>query len=161
MRRSAQGKVSGREISVGAARPHGRPALKKFVVLSSISVGAAALVAKRHNKAVQIQKIVQYLQANLGTRMTAFVSGSDDLKVVNRWIQGEAKPDRLSRKRLQSAYEATRCLVDSYDGQTAQTWFLGTNPTFADQAPARVLRTSENPQVWSDVVLAAREFAET
>ncbi len=104
---------------------------------------------------------MQYLQATLGTRVTAFVSGSDDLKTVGCWIQGETKPDRLSWKRLQSAYEATRCLVDSYDDQTAQTWFLGMNPTFADQAPARVLRTSENPQTWSEIVLAAREFAET
>ncbi|MEA2560079.1 MAG: hypothetical protein QOH06_1583 [Acidobacteriota bacterium] len=64
-------------------------------------------------------------------------------------------------QRLRSAHEATRCLVHIYDAQTARSWFMGMNPDFNDEAPARVLRYSQNPDTWEDVILAARAFAET
>jgi hypothetical protein len=129
----------------------------------TMAVGAAttaAFVLKR-SRASQIQKTVQYLRSQLGDRVTAYLSGADDVLVVDRWIQGETRPDKLHWKRLKSAYEAAQCLVKAYDDQTARSWFLGMNPSFDDQSPARVLRSSKAPRTWGDVVLAAREFAET
>jgi hypothetical protein len=105
--------------------------------------------------------VVKYLQAQLGSPMTAYLSGIDDTQIVDLWMQGKARPDKLQWRRLRSAYHATRALVDAYDDQTASSWFLGMNPTFDDEAPARVLRNSRFPCIWGEVVLAAREFAES
>lgn len=85
----------------------------------------------------------------------------DDLALVSRWANGTARPEEMTGKRLWFAYRATRSLVEAYDAKTARSWFLGMNPAFEDQAPARVLRNSHAPEIWGEVVLAAREFAET
>lgn len=110
---------------------------------------------------IKFAPVVKYLQAQLGSAMTAYLSGIDDAQIVDLWMEGEAQPDKLHWRRLRSAYDATRVLVEAYDAQTASSWFLGMNPTFDDEAPARVLRNSRLPRIWGEVVLAAREFAET
>jgi hypothetical protein len=111
--------------------------------------------------ALEVPELVTYLQMNLGPRTTAYLSGVDDVGLVGRWGQGDALPDEVSMQRLRSAYLAARCLVEAYDAQTARSWFMGMNPGFDDEAPARVLRHSRSPGAWEDVVLAAREFAES
>lgn len=130
--------------------------LKVATAALGVGVATAAVARTRSQKAV-----VKYLQAQLGSGMTAYLSGVDDAQIVDRWVQGEARPDRLHWRRLRSAYDATRVLVEAYDDQTARSWFVGMNPTLADESPARVLRNSRTPRIWGDVVLAAREFAET
>jgi hypothetical protein len=131
-------------------------ALKVATVVGIGTVATAAVARSRSQKAV-----VKYLQAQLGSGMTAYLSGLDDAQIVDRWVQGEARPDKLHWRRLRSAYDATRVLVEAYDDQTARSWFVGMNPTLADESPARVLRNSKTPRILGDVVLAAREFAET
>jgi hypothetical protein len=105
--------------------------------------------------------LVAYLKMNLGLRTTAYLSGVDDVGLVGRWGQGDVLPDELPMQRLRSAYRATRCLVEAYDAQTARSWFMGMNPGFDDEAPARVLRHGRSPGAWEEIVLAAREFVGT
>ena len=130
--------------------------------VAGAAIGAVAGGALlRPNPAFEVPELVTYLQMNLGPRTTAYLSGVDDVGLVGRWGQGDVLPDDLPMQRLRSAYLATRCLVEAYDAQTARTWFMGMNPGFDDEAPARVLRDGRSPETWEDVVLAAREFAET
>lgn len=105
--------------------------------------------------------MVDYLQKNLGSQTTAYLSGADDVALVNGWASGTVPAEEVTGRRLWSAYEATRSLVEAYDALTARAWFMGMNPAFEDRAPARVLRTSETQQTWDRVILAARVFAET
>ena len=45
-------------------------------------------------------------------------------------------------------------------GETAQSWFSGMNPWLDDEAPAYVLRHSNEADAWESVVEAAEEFVE-
>ncbi len=132
---------------------------------SAVAGAAIGVVAGgallRPSPAFEVPEVVAYLQMNLGPRTTAYLSGVDDVGLVGRWGQGDILPDELPMQRLRSAYLATRCLVEAYDAQTARTWFMGMNQGFDDEAPARVLRHGRSPGTWEDVVLAAREFAES
>jgi len=129
--------------------------------VAGAALGAVAGALLRPRTAPEVPELVTYLQTNLGPRTTAYLSGVDDVGLVDLWGKGEALPDELAMQRLCSAYEATRSLVQAYDAQTARSWFMGMNPGFDEEAPASVLRNSEVSRTWGDVVLAAREFAET
>jgi hypothetical protein len=128
---------------------------------AAVGLGVATTVAVRRKTSKAQKSVVGYLQAQLGSPTTAYLSGADDAGIVDRWAQGDVRPDKLHWNRLRSAYDATRLLVEAYDDQTARSWFLGMNPTLNDESPARALRNSRNSRIWDDVVLAAREFAET
>ncbi len=145
-------KVAHREAEAGAS---GRSAALKVA-----AAGAAAFLVIKHRKTSQVQRAVKYLQAHLGAPTTAYLSGADDAVVVDRWLEGE-RPEEVRWRRLRHAYEATRCLVEAYDDTTAQSWFLGMNPSLREESPARLLRNSRDSRIFRDVVLAAREFAET
>jgi hypothetical protein len=129
----------------------------KWATIGAVTGGALAW----QSPSADMTQVVDYLQKNLGARTTAYLSGVDEVTVVEGWSHGTAPLEEATRNRLWSAYHATQCLVDAYDATTARTWFLGMNPIFNDESPARVLRNSRDSQVWGDVVLAAREFAET
>jgi hypothetical protein len=155
-------KFAPKEASEAVVRVAGRRGAALKVATAAVGLGVATAAAIARSNVGRTQKaVVKYLQAQLGSRTTAYLSGADDAQVVDLWMQGEARPDRLHWKRLQSAYDATRVLVEAYDDQTTRSWFVGMNPTLDNDSPARVLRNSRNPRVWSDVVLAAREFAES
>ena len=156
-------KFAPKEASGTVARVVGRrgAALTLKVATAAVGLGVATAAIARSNASKGQKAVVKYLRAQLGSRTTAYLSGADDTQIVDLWVQGEARPDRLHWKRLRSAYDATRVLVEAYDDQTARSWFVGMNPAFDDESPARVLRNSSTPRIWGDVVLAAREFAET
>lgn len=159
MKRKFAQKEAG-EVRVSSTGSRGA-ALKLKVATAALGMGVATTAIVRSSVSRTQRTVVKYLQAQLGSRTTAYLSGADDTQIVERWVQGEVRPDRLHWKRLRSAYDAARVLVEAYDGQTAQSWFVGMNPAFDDESPARVLRNSRTPRVWGDVVLAAREFAES
>lgn len=150
----AAGGVVGAVLGKAVGRTNGS-------AVAGAAIGAMAGALLRPSPAVEVPELVAYLQRTLGPRTTAYLSGVDDVGLVGRWGQGDVLPDELPMQRLRSAYLATRCLVDAYDAQTARSWFMGMNPGFDDEAPARVLRQGRSPVIWDDVVLAAREFAET
>lgn len=140
--------------------PRASTALKVATMVGSVAGGAAMAVAYEKAMATRIHKTVKYLKIHLGAPTTAYLSGADDAFVVDRWLEGE-RPDEIRWRRLRHAYKATRCLVEAYDDTTARSWFLGMNPSLREESPARLLRNSRDSRILRDVVLAAREFAET
>jgi hypothetical protein len=108
-----------------------------------------------------ISTVAAYLQEHLGQKVTAYLSGVKDAKLVGQWSAGKVQPRPLPGFRLRSAYQAARYLVDAYGSETAQAWFFGRNSNFDGRAPALVLREAENPEDWSLVVSAAKGFVET
>ena len=149
--RVAAGGILGAVVGKAVGRTNGS-------AMAGAAIGAALFWPR---PSLEVPELVKYLETNLGPRTTAYLSGVDDVGLVERWGKGEALPDELAMQRLCSAYEATRSLVEAYDAQTARSWFMGMNPGFDDEAPARVLRSGQGSKTWGDVVLAAREFAET
>lgn len=130
----------------------------KWATAGALAGGALSL---RPSPSLEMPQVVDYLQKNLGAKTTAYLTGLDDDSLVGCWAHGTAQPEEVEGHRLWSAFEATRTLVEAYDALTARSWFMGMNPAFEDRSPARVLRNSNTPETWGEIVLAAREFAET
>ena len=74
-----------------------------------------------------IHEIIAYLQEHLGQRMTAYVSGVKDPKMVARWIARQNLPRDEAQIRLREGYQATRLIVDAYGDETAKAWLFGSN----------------------------------
>jgi hypothetical protein len=108
-----------------------------------------------------ICKVAGYLQEHLGQKVTAYLSGVKDAKLVGQWAAGKVQPRPMPGFRLRSAYQAARYLVDAYGSETAQAWFFGRNSNLDGRAPAFALREGTNPEDWSFVVSAAKAFVET
>jgi hypothetical protein len=106
-----------------------------------------------------IHDIASFLRLHLGQRMTAYISGVNDPKMVTHWIARRNTPRDQPQMRLREAYQAARLLVDSCGDETARAWFFATNSGLDDQAPAFMVRHASS---WDDlrfVVPAARAFA--
>lgn len=108
---------------------------------------------------LSISEIARFLQEHLGQRMTAYIGGVTDQKMVARWIAGQNAPRDESQRRLREGYQATRLLVTAYGDETAKAWLFGSNTRLDDRAPAYVLRHATSWEDMRYVVPAARAFA--
>ncbi len=108
----------------------------------------------------EISRIARYLQEHLGQRVTAYLSGIKDAKMVGQWARGKRRPREPSAFRLRQAYPAARLLIETFGNETAKAWFFGTNMRLDDEAPAYVLRYGETPDDFRFVLPAARAFIE-
>src|SRR3954469_24247193 len=106
-----------------------------------------------------IDAVAAYRQQQLGQKLTAYVAGVADPKMVGRWAAGKAQPRDEREMRLRDAFKATRMLVGAFGAQTAKAWWVGSNTRLDDRAPAAVLRHAAEPEELRFVVPAARAFA--
>jgi hypothetical protein len=116
-------------------------------------------VIEREAVLVGNRELAAYLQAQLGQKLTAYLAGLSDSKIVGRWASGKSVPRDAARLRLQTAFYATRLLVEAYGADTAKAWMVGVNEGLDDEAPAWVLRHAEIPDAVRAVVPLAKEFA--
>jgi len=124
--------------------------------------GAASLAnlqeIERTAQVEGIAEIAASLQERLGQRVTAYLSGVRDAKMVGRWARGKAKPRELAELRLRAAYPAAELLASAYGPDTARAWFFGTNTRLGGEAPAHLLRHGEPP--FRELLPAARAFVQ-
>jgi len=106
----------------------------------------------------KIDAIAAFLQKNLGQKLTAYLAGLNDPKVVGLWAQGKARPRDLANFKLRCAYKVASMLVDAYGDETAKSWFFGTNTRLDDEAPAYLLRHGKVPEDMHFIVPAAKAF---
>src|SRR3954447_9138611 len=106
-----------------------------------------------------IDAVAAYLQQQLGQKLTAYLAGVADPKMVGRWAAGKAQPRDEREMRLRDAFKATRMLVEAFGAQTAKAWWVGSNTRLDDRAPAAVARHAGDPEELRLVVPAARAFA--
>ncbi|MBI5242727.1 MAG: hypothetical protein HY922_03455 [Elusimicrobia bacterium] len=102
-------------------------------------------IEKIEREAVQsdISQIALYLQNNIGQKMTAYLSGLKDAKMVGQWVAKKTRPKSdIVDARLREAFKAAHILVQAFGQQTAKAWFVGTNSRLGGQAPAYLLRHS-------------------
>ncbi len=105
-----------------------------------------------------IADVARYLQNHLGQKLTAYLAGVKDPKMVGRWARG-TEPRDAPAMRLRAAFQATRMLVAAYGHRSAKAWFVGSNTRLDDEAPAWVLRYAQAPDDLRLVVPTARAFA--
>jgi hypothetical protein len=106
-----------------------------------------------------IDAVAAYLQEQLGQKLTAYVAGVTDAKMVGRWAAGKAAPRDEREMRLRDAFKATKMLVAAFGAQTAKAWWVGSNTRLDDRAPAAIVRGATDPDMMRFVVPAARAFA--
>lgn len=129
-----------------------------------MNLGAAVLEQpkvehlQREAALADITILVDYLQEHLGQRMTAYLAGIRDEKMVGQWAKGRNEPRELSKHRLRLAYQAAHLLVDAFGNETARAWFFGTNSRLGGEAPASVLRKGRTPDDLGPVLRAACAF---
>lgn len=158
-----------KEASPNRKRPGARRVVVKSSTPGKTSISKAPAVPRpaepdwrvaieEQASKARFPEVARYLQDNLGQRVTAYLSGITDAKMVGQWALGKVKPSSLPGHRLRAAYQGTRYLVEAYGPETAQAWFFGTNSHLDSRAPAYVLRYGETPESWDEVVSAARAF---
>ena len=115
-------------------------------------------VFEHQAKTAQIQDVAAYLQKYLGQKITAYLSGLKDPKIVGGWAKAKGEPRTVAALRLRCAYEAALMLVGAYGAETAKAWFFGTNSRLDDEAPAYLLRYAQMPEHLRFIVPSARAF---
>src|SRR3954447_23086289 len=94
---------------------------------------------------LRIDAIATYLQQQLGQKLTAYLAGVTDPKMVGRWAAGRAQPRDEREMRLRDAFKATRMIVEPSAPPTARAWWAAPNPPRAARAPAAVVRRAADP----------------
>jgi hypothetical protein len=113
---------------------------------------------ERDSATAALADVVEYLQEHLGSQTVAYLAGLQDPQMLRRWKNG-TEPQELTKRRLRCSYQATRMLVETFDDETADAWFFGSNSKLDDEAPARVLRTAQSFDDLRLIVPAAKSFA--
>src|SRR5271155_3588508 len=98
---------------------------------------------EREASTTKLPKIADFLQDQIGQKLTAYIAGLTDPKAVGSWIRGENDPRQPADMRLRYAYQVVRMLVEAYDVETAKAWLFGSNPRLNDEAPAYLLRNAK------------------
>jgi hypothetical protein len=120
----------------------------------------ARLMARRADDVVRASTpaVVEELVGLLGSRVVAYIGGVSHAKFVDAWAAGHATPRRTAA--LRAALEAARILLAAETTRVAQAWFVGANTCLELEAPASVLRTSNDPAAFMRVVRAANAFVQ-
>jgi hypothetical protein len=74
----------------------------------------------------------------LGRRLTAYVAGVRDARVVDLWIAGI--PDRGVEQRLRNAHALTKMLSATERPERIRAWFLEPQTPLGNRSPALVIR---------------------
>ena len=100
-----------------------------------------------HRRAVQASfaEIVAELVQILGKKLTAYIGGVKDTRVIERWMQGGTAPYRDVDPRIRLAYQIAKTLSEHDSARVSfQAWFTGLNhPRLQDRAPIRLLKEEE------------------
>ena len=92
---------------------------------------------------LEIRDVVRELVAILGSRrVVALLAGVSSVREVSAWMD-EQEPQSPPAERaaiLRSALQAARLIEDVESRDVASAWFVGTNPNFDFDSPARILR---------------------
>jgi hypothetical protein len=102
-------------------------------------------------------EVVSDLVGILGPKRVAAIGDVKETRLVQRWIEDKAKPQR--EQALRTALQAARVLHDLVGSDVARAWFVGCNQHFEMQSPISVLRAANESEQFTQVLRAAFEFA--
>ncbi|HEX2126318.1 MAG TPA: hypothetical protein VHF45_07145 [Thermoleophilaceae bacterium] len=95
-----------------------------------------------------IDLLVEWLEATLGLRLTAFATGAKQTE-IRHIAHGESCPRGDLEKRLRNLYAVTRFLAVRDRPASAPEWLMAPNEELQGRAPADLLREGESPEpVW-------------
>ena len=113
-----------------------------------------------HRRAVQatFPEIVTELAEILGKKLTAYIGGVKDTRVIERWMHGGVEPYRDAEQRIRLAYQIAKTLSEHDPARVVQAWFMGLNPELQDRSPVRLLREEEVEKIGPELLNAMRAF---
>ena len=113
-----------------------------------------------HRRAVQASfpDLVAELVEILGKKLTAYIGGVKDTRVIERWMQGGIEPYRDADPRIRLAYQIAKTLSEHTPARVVQAWFTGLNPELQDRTPIRLLKEGDIEKVGPDLLNAMRAF---
>jgi predicted Rdx family selenoprotein len=113
-----------------------------------------------HRRAVQapFSEMVAEVVELLGKKLTAYIGGVKDTRVIERWMQGGVDPYKDADQRIRLAFQIARTLGDHDSPRVVQAWFTGLNPELQDRAPIRLLREENIEKVGPELLNAMRAF---
>jgi len=113
-----------------------------------------------HRRAVQASfpEIVAEVVEILGKKLTAYIGGVKDTRVVERWMHGGVAPYRDADQRVRLAYQIAKTLNEHDSPRVVQAWFTGLNPELQDRAPLRLLREEDVEKIGPELLNAMRAF---
>jgi hypothetical protein len=92
----------------------------------------------------RIDRLAQWLEMTLGTRVTAFAVGVSQGDIC-RFAHGE-QPSEESEHRLRNLYEAIWKVASSDGPGTANEWLVEPSPELGGRAPVDLVRAGECPR---------------
>jgi hypothetical protein len=134
-----------------------------YIEVGRIQMGSTTLHRPdlaAHRRAVQasFSEIVAELSTVLGKKLTAYIGGVKDTRVIERWMQGGVEPYRDADQRIRLAYQIAKTLSEHDSPRVVQAWFTGLNPELEDRKPIRLLREEDIEKVGPDLLNAMRAF---
>lgn len=92
---------------------------------------------ERESTVTPARELALYLQETIGQKLTAFMAGLTDAKVVGRWASGKNEPQLENEMRLRYGYRVVRLLTNAYDATTAKAWLFWNQLTARGPRPYR------------------------
>jgi hypothetical protein len=96
----------------------------------------------------RVDRLAEWLEVTLGTRLTAFAAGVPTRELV-RIAHGEQEPTGETEQRLRNLY-AVASLIAARDGAgSAYAWLTESNEDLGGRSPASLLHEGGTPEsVW-------------
>ncbi|MBZ5580617.1 MAG: DUF2384 domain-containing protein [Acidobacteriia bacterium] len=113
-----------------------------------------------HRRAIQaaFPAIVKELAEILGKKLTAYIGGVKDTRVVERWMEDGVEPYRDADRRIRLAYQIAKTLSEHDSARVVQAWFTGLNPELQDRSPIRLLKEEDPEKIGRELLNAMRAF---
>src|ERR1700688_4089408 len=115
------------------------------------------LPAHREASSLAWPEVITRLREIVGPKLTAYITGLDDVRVLDSWING-TEPFGDVEERLRFTYQVVRTLSQHDSPRIVQAWLTGVNPELGDRVPLRVLRNGDLATVAPEILGAARAF---
>jgi hypothetical protein len=106
---------------------------------------------------LSFQDLVTRVAGVIGRKLTAYIAGVDDVRSVDRWMQGQGAYGD-AEARLRFTYQVIVPLADHDSPAVVQSWLTGINPELKDRTPIRLLREQDLEVVGPDLLAAMRAF---
>jgi hypothetical protein len=126
--------------------------------MADVSLPRPDLEAHRNSIILPMPELLRTLISKIGKKLTTYVAGVHDSRMIERWMTGEPSPSD-AEKRLRFTYQIVMTLTIDDSPAVAQAWLIGVNPDLGDRVPIRLLRDGKLDQVAGPIVGAARAFA--
>jgi|SRR5271155_3167205 len=126
--------------------------------MANVSLPRPDLEAHRNSLMLPMPELLRTLISKIGKKLTTYVAGMHDARMIESWMAGEPSPSDAER-RLRFTYQIVMTLTIKDSPAVAQAWLLGVNPELGDRVPIRLLREGKLDQVSGPIVGAARAFA--